>query len=360
MLLLSFLKRICKKSGEELSIEDIAKVREILGTSRVISEFDRERRPKTGELTYTSIDMIVMMVYVEVKKTTFGGAIVDLNDVGGQERLAALGMPCKRGIRRCPAKSTMSVFVNRIWPKLEPELSKEMTEAIMKDLEAILLTCDSTPLEASRYSDCDYHPHYDIRMDKDHIIMANGHPIYHVHSRGNASDYTEFMNMMEDVQAISPNRVRGFATDGAYHGFTAYAKVFEKTGKVMATNQGEDAVYHPDAEWKDIEKAYNKFWKWADFKPAKYVCPRDKLMYLIRHGKEELVGQFLHNLDFMRGRRIKDKWAKERHVCETVHFQAKRWIRFDVRGLRRKTVKNRVSLRFFIVQLLDSMFVETA
>ena len=359
MLLLSNLVRIGNHSGEELSMDDFGLIRRLFESMTAPKRFDEGRRPRTGELTYSSVDMLMICTYVEVRKTTYGGAVTDLRDVGGQERLKALGMPMRKGEYRCPSKSTISDFVNKTWPKLRDSISEEIRAGILEMLAAtgILITVDSTPLEASRYSKrCSYSPHYEIRMDKSHIVMLCGFPFIQSRTGANDSDYKELFRLLEAMDGINPSRVRGFATDGSYHGFEAYAEVFMKTGKVMATNQGIDAKYHEEAEWKDIESAYSKMWRNPDFKVPKYVTPEQKLRYLIRHGKSELVGMFLHNLDYRRGEKLKAQWSLERHVCETRHFQAKRWLRYDVRGLKGDSVEDRISLRFFLVQVLSLIF----
>ena len=359
MLLLSMAERITERSGEELQSTDFPIIRRVIESSSTVRDYDLRRAPRTGKITYSIADCIVVLLYKEVKKTTMSGAIADFKDSGGQERLKNLGMPLVDGAYRFPVESTMSMFVNGHWPKIEADLCAEMCQAIM-DMQSgqqLLFTCDSTPLEASRYSKrCVYNPHYEIRMDKEHIIMVNGHPIHHIRTGGNDSDYTNFLKLLERMDRVDPASVRGFSTDGGYHGFSAYVEVFMKTGKVMATNQGVDAVFHPEATWGAVKRAYGRLWKRSDFVPSRYMKPRGILEYLVKCGKMELVGKFLHNLDFMRGKAVKARLAKERHVCETVHYDAKRWIRFDVRGLHDKTVENWTTLRFFFVQLLCTVF----
>jgi hypothetical protein len=352
-------ERIVNRSGEELKSTDFRLIRGVIESSETIRAYDLRRSPKTGKITYSTTDCVVVLLYKEIRKTTMSGAIADLHDAGGQERLENLGMPLVDGVRRCPVESTMSKFVNEHWPRIEAALSEEMCRAVMRELsgEPLFFTCDSTPLEASRYSKrCAYNPHYEIRMDKEHILMVNGHPLHHLRTGGNDSDYVNFLRLLEKMDRVDPASVRGFSTDGAYHGFSAYVGVLLKTGKVMATNQGTDAVYHPEASWSAIRKAYGRQWKRNDYVPLKHRKPSEVLGYLVKCGKEELVGKFLHNLDLARGKAIKAQWARERHVCETVHYDAKRWIRFDVRGLPERTAGNWTTLRFFFVQLLSTVF----
>ena len=355
MPLPGILSHIGNKSGEELTMNDMGMIRGVLESMEAPMRFDMERAPRTGERIYSFVDMMMIMLFTEVRKTTFGGAVADLNDIGGQERLKALGMPFKNGRYRCPSKSTISDFVNKVWPRLEERMSEEIRTEIIRMVspDGILITVDSTPLEASRYSKrCEYSPHYEIRMDKSHILMTNGIPLVQTWTGGNGSDYKELFKLTDMMGGLNPSHVRGFVTDGSYHGFEAYAEVFKKTGKVLATNQGKDAVHHPEAEWKDIERAYAKMWRLPEFRPSKYVSNAEKIRFLIKHGKANLVGRFMHNLDLARGSVISEQWALERHVCETRHFQFKRWMRYDVRGLRAGSVRNRLSLRFLFAQIL--------
>jgi hypothetical protein len=354
MLAIDSIMRIGSRNGEEMTVDDMAAVREILESSAAIERFDRRRRPAAGKITYSSVDMLTTVLYIELKKTTLGGAVADLSDAGGQERLKALGMPRTDGRYRCPAKSTISDFINRIWPKLEPSLSEEMREVILGQPEEMFLTGDSTPLEASRYSErCAFNPHYQIRMDKCHIISANGIPLMYTHTGGNSGDCPELMKMLASMDGIDPKRVSGFAADGAYHSYAAYAEVFRKTGKVMAANQGKDAVFHKGVSWKSMLDRYSGHWREQGFVPAGHTVPERILRHLISHGDKHAAGVFLHNLDFRRGKRMKDALAKARHVCETMHFSMKRWMRFDVRGLRKEGVRQRISVRFFFAQILS-------
>ncbi len=70
----------------------------------------------------------------------------------------------------------------------------------------------------------------------------------------------------------------------------------------------------------------------------------------------EHAGAFLRNLDMRRGHRIARGYALKRRVCETVHRSIKRWLRFDVRGLRRESEEQRKSFRFFCAQILCTVF----
>ena len=72
--------------------------------------------------------------------------------------------------------------------------------------------------------------------------------------------------------------------------------------------------------------------------------------------KGEEAGKFLRNLDMARGRRISAGYARDRHVCETIHRAMKRWMAFDVRGLRKESEEARKKFKFFTAQILCAVF----
>ena len=94
-------------------------------------------------------------------------------------------------------------------------------------------------------------------------------------------------------------------------------------------------------------------WRLPDYKPGS--SRRGILRFLIRRGRAEEVGEFLRNLDMRRGW-VQRLCAQQRHVCETVHRAMKRWLQFDVRGLRRESEPQRMSMKFFAAQILCTIF----
>ena len=153
MLAIAEKLRIQERSGEELKIEDLGPIIGMLRSSDAIKRFDYLRTPKGRELRYDTVQMLTVCLYMEIRKMTLGGVISDLSDIGGQERLKGLGMPCSDGRYLCPSKSWISDFMNKVWPDLEESLGKEMMGTILSSQDNGLFTCDSTPLEASRYSE---------------------------------------------------------------------------------------------------------------------------------------------------------------------------------------------------------------
>ncbi len=346
-----------ERSGENFKTSDLKLIRTFLENSEAIYKFDMERKPKKRELRFGTIPMILCIMWMELKKTTIDGLLSELKDDRGQYLLRCMGMPMHDDGRCiCPSKGWISDFRNHVWPLLSQSLKKEVAEHILSVNEYKFFTCDSTPLEASRYSSAfRYNPHYEIRMGKAHIIMVNGFPLYYTLTNGNEHDITEFDKLLDMMGPNDRKGIIGMATDGAYASFEMYAKVFDRTGVVMASNAGSDAVFHPEAEWEDVIRHYNKYWKNDDFVNAKHTKKDRILRYLIKNGEAEFVGKFLRNMDLRRGK-LKDKWAKARHVCEEVHRAMKRWVCFDVRGLCTRTYANAIDIRFFICQLLSLTF----
>ena len=82
MLLLSMAERMTERSGEEFQSTDFALIRRIIDSSSVVRDYDLKRAPKTGKITYSTADLIVLLLYKEVRKTTMGGVISDLRDAG--------------------------------------------------------------------------------------------------------------------------------------------------------------------------------------------------------------------------------------------------------------------------------------
>lgn len=357
MLIIDSIERLQVRSGERLRAKDLKPILEMLRTSEVLRDRE-ERRGSPSRVTYRFIDLIMVLIWMEVKKTTLQGVVTDLEDHGGQLRLAALGLRRGRdGKYPCPSDTTLCEFRKDVLPKFAEDLRREIAQSYLDSLlEPRFCTCDSTPLEASRYSRrCVYSPHYEIRMDKLHMIMVNGAPVVYRLTGGNDGDNPQLLDMLSSLKDESPSLYGAFMTDGAYHSFETYSSVFMKTGKVMSTNQGVDAVFHEEATWDRVVDRYNRMWKNRDFRPD--AKPMEILRYLIRNGESDLAGRFLHNLDHCRGRAAKAALARKRHLCETVHFDAKRWVRLDVRGVHKDSVDSVIAMRFITVQLLCLSFV---
>lgn len=346
------------RSTSRFSAKKMGPMIDAYESSSVLYGFDVVRKRNGGrELKFTTPQMMTIMTFVEIFKLDTEGYIRMTTGRGSQMILKNLRMPMdKDGRYIAPSVGWLSDFRNHYYPLFKEDLEKEFREAVLKRTsEKRIITIDSTPIEASRYSDwAEYNGHYKIFMGKLHIIMANGIPIMGRFTNGNYGDNPAFREMLSDL----PNgkmRNTVVLSDGGYDCAETYADVFLKTGAVMASNTGAGSVKHEEAEWNNVRRRYGRLFRNGDF-PSKKVPPEQMLRYMARNGESELVGWYLRNLDMSRGKRISRELAKQRHVCETVHRAMKRWVDLTVRGLREKFAEARMCLRLMICSLLCLLF----
>lgn len=349
MLVSNTNDRIKVRSTKKLNDKGIARIRATVESFESIQRYDRQHQPKRGKRTFSFVSLVMFCIYLEIMGLTYDGDI-------SQNKLKAMGMPYDRGNRTYlrPSSARISYFINREWPLMEDDASSEYVDSVLKALPEKRFTIDSTPMEASRYSlRYHYSPHYEIRMGKCHIIMCNGYPLVCTFTNANESDCLELPKLL-DMLPSNINGVREFASDGAYASFSNYSSVFSRLNVVMASNVAKTSVFHDERSWRYIEGLYSRQWKERDYRPR--ASPSSKLNFLTRKGFDEPVGMFLRNLDMSRGKRISGIYARSRHVCETVHHAMKRWMDFDVRGLRKESDAQRKSFRFFTAQVLCTIF----
>lgn len=345
------------RSTSRLSARKMRPIIEAFESSSVLYRFDVERRPRGRELKFTAPQMMTMMFYVEVKKLDTEGYMRITTGRGSQAILRNLGMPTDGdGNYIAPSVGWLSEFRNHYYPLFMKEFEREFREAVLRRTsERRVITIDSTPIEASRYSDwADFNGHYMIFMGKLHIIMVNGVPIMGRFTNGNYGDNPAFREMLNEL----PNgRMRNTVvlSDGGYDCAETYTDVFLKTGVVMASNTGVGSVKHEEAEWNNMKRRHGRLFKNDDF-PKHKVSPEQMLRYMARNGESELVGWFIRNLDMSRGKRISRELARQRHVCETVHHAMKRWVDLTVRGLREGFAEARIGLRLMVCSFLCILF----
>lgn len=352
-------QRVKIRSTGRLSAKKMLPLREMLESSQTLYDYDRQRARPYGELKFSAVDMMIICLFMEIKKLTFEGLTEALDGRGGQVVLKNLGMPKgKNGRFQRPSNAWISTFRNHDYMYFRHELDRELRDTVLPKgrKNHVLLTCDSTPAEASRYSKwAQYNVHYEVRMCKVHIIMADGVPLVWDVTNGNASDNPEFRKLLKRLDGARMTDSY-MLTDGGYDSFESYADVYSSTGLVMSSNNGVNAVFHEEATWNKLLRLYNGMSKETDFKPSKYVSKDYILKFLMRHGHRERVGWFLRNLDMRRGKEIHREHARRRHVCETVHRAMKRWLNFDVRGLWRKYAGRRLMLKMVFCTMLCMFF----
>lgn len=357
MLVEGYSNSIAVRSTGRMSAKQMAPIIRMLESSVAISRYEHRLKMKSGTLKFTIVNMMTVLIWMEIKHLTLDALEQSFTGKGNQVILRNLGMPKgEDGRYQRPSKSWISTFKNHYYPKFSKQLDAEMAESIMNSRKGdMVFTCDSTPLEASRYSDwADYNPHYRIKMAKAHIVMVDGIPLFFRFSNGNGGDNPALIELLDRFDGT---RKRGcFLTDGSYDSWETFSKVFRQTGLVMATNTGKTGVVHEDAEYDNVIRRYNRLNKERGFIPSSRAKPEFILRFLESHGERELAGWALRNLDMHRPGKIRRELARKRHICETVHHAMKRWVDFDVRGLHKRHVSKNLFLKMFACQLLCIVF----
>ncbi|CAJ0596548.1 unnamed protein product [Cylicocyclus nassatus] len=122
------------------------------------------------------------------------------------------------------------------------------------------LIVDSTPLEASRYSDANFNSHYKIFMSKAHIVSFCGYPLYMRYSNGNDNDAPFGRELIRHISEMKPE-AKYFLADGGYDNKQMYADIVQLLHTTPIISFREDAVIDKYAEPDAIDRRINKLWK---------------------------------------------------------------------------------------------------
>lgn len=351
-------KRIHVRSTDRLSAKSYRPLIEMLDSSDTLFNYDTGRCRNGRDPKFSAVNMMTVLLYMETKWMTLAEFRQNTTGPGGQVVLGNLGMPKgPDGRYLCPSDGWISDFRNHEYPIFRHDFETELRDMVLKNAGAdeFVVTIDSTPAEASRYSSWDYNLHYGIRMAKAHIVMADGTPVCWTFTDGNVGDNPQYIKMLEDSNLDCVRGAKIYA-DGGYNSFQTYAETFMRTGAVMYGNPGANAAIHEEASWKNILKRYNRLHSEWDFVSSSRTSGAFILRFLCNHGESEIVGKFLRNLDIRRGSEIRRKASLSRHVCETVHHAMKRWVALDVRGLCARYAERRICLRIAFCAMLTLLF----
>lgn len=341
------------RSTGKLSSKDIGSMMRRLETSETLDRYERNRCRR--EVKFTALQMLTILAFMVVKQMGLEELRQAFSGRGGQRMLKNLGMPRGRDGRYiCPSDGWISDFKNYVYPIFKDDLNREIADMLESRSGSRVYTIDSTPLEASRYSGCEFNPHYKIRMCKEHIVMIDGVPMHFKMTGGNEGDNPVLRDMVQSMSGVARNGV--FLADGAYDSFETYTGVFLATGLVMSSNSGADGVFHEEATWDRVVDRYNALHSKDGFIPSGRATPEFILRFLAKNGQRKIVGMFLRNLDMRRGGAIHKEHARMRHVCETVHHAMKRWVDYTVRGLHKRFRERTIHLRTMICQMLCLAF----
>jgi hypothetical protein len=351
MLLVKSKHRLDVRSTAEMTVGELVMLKGTLESSDVVSRHVYDKRPKRGCRTFGFIPLFLLYILMECRKTTYRGIVRNLSD----DDCVRLGLVGADGAPRRPSAATLNVFVNRTLAHIAEKIGDEFASAVMNVSNGCVNTMDSMPVEANRYNDdADFSVHYDVRMDKAHMLMVGGYPLFMVQSNGNDHDNPFAGPLLSNIQRVCPGYTTDeFHADGSYDAFGTYAQVYLSTGAIMRCYHRSDAVMS-GVDGDMLRDTYAKMWRTKGFDPHRKNDTDFVLRFLHRNGKEELVGRYLRD----RSMELSEREGRTgvRRVCETVHRAMKRWVDFRTVGLRRRTRSVRMRCRFLCVQLLSVLF----
>lgn len=337
--------RLDVRSSEDMKVDELCRLRAVLESSEALSRFEYRNRPKRGGRVFGFVSLLLLYMLMECRKSTYRGVVRNLSD----HDCVCLGLVDGDGRPRRPSSATLNAFVNKSLATLAEAIGDEFARAVLNTMGVSSLTMDSTPLQASRYNaDAALNPHYGIRMDKAHILMADGYPLYCIHSGGGAND-NPFASPLLD--RLPPVRGLSFHADGAYDAFLTYATVYRTTGAVMRCKHGNGASIHGVDE-DAIRGRYGRMWRQEGYDPHRKDDLDFMLRFLCQHGEGLLVGKHLRDRSML----LPHDGRSLRQVCETVHRAMKRWVDLSVFRLVRRTKEARIRCRFLCLQLLSVLF----
>lgn len=206
---------------------------------------------------------------------------------------------------------------------------------------------DSTPLE-SLFNDEDakYNGHYEMTGYKIHgaYCVDTNIPLAIIITPMNEGDPNYLKPLLSKLLDLGI-KFEKIIADGAYDTFEHFALIHLIYNAIFYTNPGTNAIYNEKGTPEGIQHEYNKFWKNKDFILPNKLSLQEKLEYLMKYGKTDVVGAYYRN-KFLK---TWEKWQSEkkegnqiaynnRNACEGFHGFAKQWLNlqnyFDYRGVR--------------------------
>ncbi len=346
----------------------LATIRGMLESSEVIARAQMERDRRSKRQYYSVIDLFLSYVVMLALGMGYDEVRHQLQDAYCE----AIGLPRDpNGEWRRPSGSTICEFRRDVVDRISDELSMEIAVAMMDRVDVvrrgqgyIVVSIDSTPAQASRYDfDAEYNGHYRIRMDKMHIIMIDGHPLFMVPTDGNVGDNVPARELLARFgEAMSRTGLEGddlkLMADGAYDSFRTFVDAYSILGLRLRCRIRDDAVIHEEASWPAVQARYCGMHRERGYDPHRKNDEAFVLHFLERHGERELVGMYLRDreLERMRGQISDGVRDTDRSVCEVVHHSMKAWIDCSTVKIRHRTRHIVLKSRFLVVQLLSLAF----
>lgn len=213
------------------------------------------------------------------------------------------------------------------------------------------LIVDSTPLEASRYSDADFNPHYEIKMSKAHIISFFGYPLLMRYSDGNQNDAPYGRVLIDDVAELKRQpKADAFLADKGYDNFKTYAAAVQKLHTKPYIQIRENAIIAKGSLPDAIKNRVNKLWKEGG-NPKESI--EKNLEYLFNYDTKYwgIVGGYYRNQSLENMDELNAALTK-RGLCEQRHAQYKELVKFDIKNYRKYLREFNVTMNFITMQAL--------
>jgi len=307
-----------------------------------------------------SVELMIKLLIIKCyRKVSFRKLMYTLTDYDLENLLT--DEQIKAGMHLPSGKTVHHFLCYRLGHDGVKYLMTEIGKEIVKHLnflhrreDRLDIIIDSTPLEASRYSDADYNPHYKIQMSKAHIISAHGYPIYMRYSEGNEGDAPYGRMLIHDIAAMQPNAKYCFADKG-YDNFEMYADVAQCLHAEPIIQIRDNAVISEDGTEKMIRNVVNKLWKRGGNSEGTIEEMMSFLYTLIPKETEnptkfkELVGKYYRNQALGNQEHILAEIGK-RNLCEQRHAQYKNVVKFDIKGYRKSNRPLYTMLNFVAIQ----------
>lgn len=211
------------------------------------------------------------------------------------------------------------------------------------------LIIDSTPLEASRYCrNSIFNPHYELKMDKAHIMNLGNYPLFMIHSEGNENDMFYGKSLI-DIAQLMDLHPKNVLMDKGYDSIEMHTRIFEKLDALPVIQIRSNAVLNQAASKVHIQKWVNKLWKEGG---AKCKTFKEKLLFLAGTRKRDVVGRYLRNQNILNQDSLEEIYRK-RSACERKHAHIKSIVKFDVVGYRKENRELYSVLHFITFQLMN-------
>ena len=345
----------------------LTKAKEILDSSETIARKQRELDRKPGRRCYSIVSLLLAYLLKEILKVPYE----ETRYIMFESICKIMGLPNRNGTWMRPSGSTICEFKTDVLEPMLDALTKELVAAMLDRLKTVhrgegyvVLTLDSTPAQASRYNfDAEYNGHYRIRMDKMHIIMMDGMPLFMIPTGGNEGDNAPVEDLLTMTEyAIADSGFDGVEmkamADGGYDSFMTFYQFHRHLGVELNCHIRETAKFSDEAGWESISKKYSSMYKCPGFDPYRKNDESFVLAFLSRNGEKELVGKYFRNKELLRQEQQKSSGVKDtdRQVCETMHHSMKAWLDFTTVKLRHKLRESTLKCRFFLSQLLSVIF----